>query len=104
LTSRYEGFALVLLEAMMNGCYIITSDVESSLDITDNQKYGNIFSIDAPSELAQCFSKTCNLENKIEENCDKVKNYAYEKFYWPTICKKIVSLLEDKVKKWKMTH
>ncbi|MBU3073206.1 glycosyltransferase [Clostridium estertheticum] len=94
LTSRYESFGLVFLEAMKNGCYIITSNVESSSDITDNKKYGDIFSVDDEVGLAQCFSKTCNQENKIKENCSSIQSYAYERFYWPTICKKIDSLLK----------
>lgn len=93
LTSRYESFGLVFLEAMKNGCYVITSNVESSFDVTHNGKYGDVFSIDDVSELSLCFSKMCTYENKIKENCDKVQNYAYEKFYWPTICKQIDILL-----------
>ncbi len=94
LTSRFESFGLVFLEAMKNGCYLITSDIESSLDVTDNKKYGNIFPIDDVKELANCLVTACNNENSLYENCKNIQEYVYKKFYWPVICKKVNNLLK----------
>ena len=38
LTSKWEAFPLVFLEAIRNGCFIVSSDFDSSYDITDNVK------------------------------------------------------------------
>lgn len=93
LTSRYESFGLVFLEAMINGCYLITSNIDSSLDITDNKRYGDIFSVDSPCELAKCFINRCNSEKVLRENCNMVQSYVYNRFYWPNICEKIDVIL-----------
>lgn len=45
LPSRVEAFAQVFGEAAFNGNYIISSDVDGSLDITADKKYGSIFPI-----------------------------------------------------------
>lgn len=94
LSSRKEGFPLVFLEAIKNGCYIISSDLEAAYDVTDNQKYGTIFPIDNSEELAKCFSDICNQEYKLRDVCSKVQDYAYENFYWPDICRKINNLIK----------
>lgn len=94
LTSRYESFGLVFLEAMKAGCYIISSDVESALDITNNRTYGSIFKIDDIEELSQCIVKSCNNES-LNSNCYKIQEYVYKEFYWTTICKKILIYLFD---------
>lgn len=95
LTSRWEGFPLVFLEAIKNGCYVISSDFEAAFDVTDNEKYGDLFPIDNIDDLSQCFIKSCHQAKKLEENCKKIQGYAYENFYWPTICKKIDGLLRS---------
>lgn len=96
LTSRYESFGLVFLEAMKNGCYIISSNVDSANDITDYETYGSIFAVGSANELAESLIKNCNNDEKLNENCYAVQEYAYNKFYWPSICKKILRYLNEK--------
>ncbi|MBP2032212.1 glycosyltransferase involved in cell wall biosynthesis [Clostridium algifaecis] len=96
LTSRYESFGLVFLEAMKNGCYIISSNVEAARDITDSETYGSIFAIDNADELGNYLVKNCNNVNKLNKNCYAVQEYAYNKFYWPNICNKILKQLNEK--------
>ncbi|AGX45192.1 glycosyltransferase [Clostridium saccharobutylicum] len=93
LTSRYEGFPLVFLEAIKHGCYIISSDFDAAYDITNNEKYGDVFTIDDVNELSICLTKDCNQEQKLRENCYKIQEYNYEEFYWPIICEKIHHLI-----------
>lgn len=93
LTSRTEGFPLVYLEAIKNGCYIITSNVTSAKDITMDRKYGDIFEVDNYKELASILIKTCNNEQKLNELCEPIQKFAYEKFNWVSICEKINNYL-----------
>jgi len=94
LVSRYESFGLVFLEAMKLGCYIITSNVESAIDITCNKQYGDIFEIDDSNELSQLLIKNCNNERKILESSINIQNFVYKNFTWEKICKKILDYLE----------
>lgn len=96
LSSRAESFGLVLLEAMQYGCYIITTNVESAYDLTDNGKYGSIVPIDDTESLAASIIETCKNNYSLEELCNSAQNFVYTQFYWPTICKKIDSLLNSK--------
>lgn len=93
LTSRYEGFPLVFLEAIKHGCYVISSNFDAAYDITNNKKHGNIFAIDDVKDLSKCLIEDCNEEQKLRENCYKIQEYNYEEFYWPKICAKIHYLL-----------
>lgn len=89
LPSRWESFGLVLLEAAKSGCYIISTAIAPAFDITANEKYGNLFSIDDISGLADCLDKIANDSEKLEHNCHEIQNYVYDKFYWVTSCKSI---------------
>lgn len=88
LTSRSEGFPLVFLEAIKNGCYVITSNVLSAYDITNYGKLGSIFTIDNSLELSHKFIEVCN-DNIIDNLHGDIINYAYNNFEWSSICKKI---------------
>ncbi|MBY7825783.1 glycosyltransferase family 4 protein [Vibrio fluvialis] len=46
LSSRWEGFSLALVEAAYFGCYIITTEVGGSNEVTDRGKYGKIYKQD----------------------------------------------------------
>ena len=99
LPSRWEGFALVMLEALEKGCYFIgTEGIAPIRDVIVNDKLGKIVEIDKIDELALAILKT--VENKeyynIEQVVKRIK-YVNENFDWIVICSKIVQLLnEDK--------
>lgn len=93
LSSRYESFGIVLAEALSKGCYIITSNVDSANDITNNGKHGDIFEIDNVEQLAEYLVRSCNNEEKRKRICREVQDYSYDKFNWIKICAKIDKLL-----------
>jgi glycosyltransferase involved in cell wall biosynthesis len=96
LTSRFEGFPLVFLEAVKAGCTIISSNVTSAHDITDDEKYGAIFPIDDSYGLAQALEKIVSNPVKLEKDCELIQNFAYEKFSWREICEKLDFLIKNK--------
>ena len=51
LSSRYEGFATVLVEAGLFGCVIASTDVNGACDVTDDFKLGLFFN--SESELSK---------------------------------------------------
>jgi glycosyltransferase involved in cell wall biosynthesis len=44
-TSIYEGFSLVMPEALYFGCYLISTDLAAAYDLTDNGHYGQVITI-----------------------------------------------------------
>ena len=94
LTSRWESFGLVLTEAIKNGCFLITSSVESALDLTKNGELGKIFDVDDYEQLGAILEQICNNQDLIEWSIKDIQDFAYENFYWPNICKKINDKLD----------
>lgn len=93
LPSRWEGFALVYLEALRAGCYMICSDILPAYDVTDNQKYGGLFEVDNSLELSKLLLEVTNKEFLNEKICLDIQNFAYSKFYWPKIVSDIQRLI-----------
>lgn len=71
-TSRFEGFALVFLEAAFYGLYIMTTDVGAAKDITQNGQLG--FIADKSKEQEQDF------EVITEQFIEKLQNIIDGKF------------------------
>lgn len=94
LTSRAEGYALVYLEALNAGCYIVTTNVDCARDVTDNEKYGSIVPIGDVDTLTDTLFKVCDDNNLLYEKCIERQKYVRNKFSWDRNCEKIVNMLE----------
>lgn len=92
LSSRNEGFPLALLEAAANGCYIISSDLPASRDVTSNQKYGKLFPIGDSNSLASIIS-SLNHDSELIPSPLEIFDYANQKYDWRRIVEKINSYL-----------
>jgi glycosyltransferase involved in cell wall biosynthesis len=44
-TSIYEGFSLVMAEALYFGCYLVSTDLAAAYDLSDNGNYGQIVNV-----------------------------------------------------------
>lgn len=91
LTSRVEAFAQVFGEAAFNGNYIISSDVDGSLDITADKKYGDIFPINNFEALGGKLISICSNEEILKQVCNDIQINTRNNFDWIKICKKIDS-------------
>jgi len=89
MTSLYESFGLVFVEALKNGCYIITSNVLAAKDITCNEKYGSIFNVNDEVMLEKYLLEWCHNEALLKEVCIPIQQFAYENFSWDVIGEKI---------------
>ena len=94
LTSRCEGFPNVFGEAANKGCYIISSNVDAAWDITDDERYGNIFPINDYEALAKNMIVTCSNEVTLETTCNDIQLYSREYFDWIKLCYKIDSFFQ----------
>ena len=85
LTSNWESFGIVLVEALMAGNFIISTPISSSNDITDFEKYGRIVDFDDNDMLADLLKKIINNEIDCTEYMQDGITYAKNRFYWPSI-------------------
>lgn len=93
LTSISEGFPLVFLEAIKSGCIIVSTDLNTAYDVTDNGRLGGIFPIGNHMQLSKILNEKANNEEKLSQDCISIQNFAYENFYWKNICHNIITLL-----------
>lgn len=92
LSSRYEGAPITYLEAMRNGCYIISSEVDTVNELLQH-KYGTVFPIDDSDALAEAFKAITKNEDLLEKNCKLAQEYVQKNYNWNVIGQKINQLL-----------
>ena len=88
LTSKYESFGLVTVEALANGCTIVSSDIDASKEIINNEEYGNLFINGNSDDLAKKLIETCknnDLQKYVQKNSKKYveENFSYKKTLQP---------------------
>ena len=93
LTSYSEACANVLSEAISNGCYLISSDVDGAIDIIDYGRYGCIVPINNRIKLEQALLDTCTNEELLKRNCLNSQIYAKNNLNWIKICENVNKLL-----------
>jgi glycosyltransferase involved in cell wall biosynthesis len=95
LPSRWEGFALVYLEAIRAGCYMLCSDILPAHDVTDYQTYGKLFPVDDYRNLANLMTVVTSEGFLNNEMCLAIQAHAYRNYYWPSIVNNIHGLIKE---------
>lgn len=93
LPSRWEGFALVYLEAARAGCYIISTDISPAYDITDNGRLGSLFPKDDSGALSELLFEVTQDSGRLNRLCSIIQNNVYDHYYWPVLCQRIEVLI-----------
>lgn len=97
LTSDYESFGLVTVEALANGCTIVSSDIIASKEIINNGEFGTLFRCGDSDDLANKLVETCN-NNKLQEYVQKnSKKYVDKKFSYKTTLKPLDKWIKEKL-------
>ena len=97
LPSRYESFGIVLIEAMLQGCYIVTSDVVlAAKDLIQDERMGCMVKANSREELADTLTKISHLEMDWDNNARHIEGRIKDKFLW----KNILQLLDDRIKNY----
>ncbi len=99
ITSNFESFGIVMIEAGYFGDYILTSNVASAMDITNNCNCGDIFETGNQKELERKLQDLIDNPEKIKENIPKIHSYIKEYFVWSNIIDNLYKLIEKKEKK-----
>ncbi|MCM1157443.1 MAG: glycosyltransferase family 4 protein [Bacteroidales bacterium] len=95
LPSRWEGFALVLLEAMSAGCYVIgTETIAPIRDIIRDDSVGMIVRSDDVNDLAMKIEHSCKKNSSI--NCYNIQKYCCDNYTWENVCRKLELLIDNK--------
>lgn len=93
MTSISESFGLVFVEAIKNGCYIISSNVLAAKDIINNGENGVVFESNDLEELIKLLKYSCKNYDILAEP-DKISKFAYDNFNWNKICANIYKYLK----------
>ncbi|MDI4567917.1 MAG: glycosyltransferase, partial [Mycoplasma sp.] len=88
LTSRWESFCLSLVEAIGNGCAIVSTEMSSSRDMTNCGEFGRLFSSNDGEQLASILNGIIN-GSIIFPDEEEIKKFAKKHFSWKGIAKKL---------------
>ncbi len=90
LPSLSESFGIVLVEAALRGCYLITSDkVPAGYDISHRHENGMSVKAGDVSELAAAFGKMCTDDYEWEEMGKRTAAYVKAAYDWTKIVNKL---------------
>ncbi|MGL5798227.1 MAG: glycosyltransferase, partial [Cetobacterium sp.] len=94
-SSKYEGFGLVLVEALSLGKVVISSNCEvGPKEILQNGKYGKLFNVGNFNELSDClFQILSNSLNK--EKYEKLSEKRAEDFNVKKVIKEYEELIDN---------
>ena len=90
----YEGFGIVLVEAMASGLPVIASDIDTYSQIITDGKDGLLFkrgNADSLSEVILNLTKDVDLRRKISQN----SQITAEKYDWEKIAESYISLYRE---------
>ncbi|MQP30165.1 glycosyltransferase [Sphingobacterium faecium] len=96
LSSRYESFGLVLLEAMSQGCYILSTALSPSKDIIADNSLGALYSVESKAELAHLMKQVIQREIVLPE-AHLVQEYIKKNYSWSIIVNHIASYLDYEI-------
>lgn len=87
LTSRWGSFEIVLSEALRFGDYIITTNVGTATEITDNRKIGVVTEIENIIQFKNEVLKIIDNKINLEEKYNKSLELSKRQFLWNEIVK-----------------
>jgi glycosyltransferase involved in cell wall biosynthesis len=94
LTSRWESFGLVLLEAMYAGCHVVTTNVGAAADITDNGGFGTLVDEPTPEQLAARLGAVLRARAGDPSADQAAHDRVVTHFDWKPICRRLAEIVE----------
>lgn len=79
LSSDYEGFANVLVEAMATGLPVVSTDCESGpREVLDNGRYGRLVPVGDVAAMTSAIEEALNSEHDPQEQCRRARQFRPE--------------------------
>ena len=97
MSSRWESFGLVSLEAMQYGCYFIGSDIAPFRDVTKQGELGTLCPIDDVNAFADCMKTIANDEVRMQKICDSAPRFVREEWDWSNVVDEIQDKLDKRL-------
>lgn len=94
LSSRYESFGLVFLEAMSQGCYILSTKLSPVKSIIVNNELGRLYAVEAKEELANYMRQIIDDKIIIPDPKD-IQDYVKKYYSWSVIVNKMKFYLDN---------
>lgn len=92
LSSRWESFGLVLVEAAVARCIIVSTDVGAARDITNDGRLGEIVAVENVPALTDGLRRAMTRGDK-EAVGTELRANALARFSWPNLCGNLVSFI-----------
>lgn len=94
LTSTFEGGTPnVIGEALFNGCYIISSEIDGASDAVNNGLCGKTYPTGNIDALANCLLTACQDEALLQNGFDQAISYAHKKMDFKKVIARLYYLL-----------
>lgn len=93
ITSIIEACANVFSEALSNGCYIVSSDVDGAIDIINYGEFGKIFPCGNLQKLQDSLLYACTNDNLLKDVCHRSQEYCKDELSWVQLCGEINNML-----------
>ncbi|WP_265468401.1 glycosyltransferase family 4 protein, partial [Aeromonas salmonicida] len=93
LSSRWEGFALVLPGAVAHGCIIAATDVGGVADVTNMGTLGFIAKEQTVDSFTEALKSAAESEPLLGK---KQMDFGITNFDWKSICNKLAKIIDEK--------
>ena len=97
LPSAWEGFGLVTVEAMSQGCYVVESDIPANRDITCNGQYGSLHKCLDEEDFTKKLRDALNNPQKIARVSEEAYYYVNENYRWEQVLKPVNDWIQSKL-------
>lgn len=96
LTSAYESFGLVTVEALSCGCYVIESDIPANKNVTQNGKYGSLFKSEDLNSFVEQLRINLSDEQHMKEVSEAAKTYIENNLTWKKVLEPVNEWIYEK--------
>lgn len=90
MTSKYESFGFVCIEAQAYGNYLLSTPIAASDDFIPNKQLGR--TINSAEDLGEAINTLIKCPNEMEQVLPQIIAHA-QRFRWSTICDKLSDFL-----------
>jgi glycogen synthase len=98
LPTRYEGFGIPLIEAMSQGCPVVTTNIPVIDEMITDGANGLLFELDDVDGLADCLVRVLQ-DGKLRDRLVAGGYQTVERYYTPTVIAEIEAVYKEVVKK-----